>query len=409
VSYGEAFHVHTKKPTHVRSEIRAAIDAVPVDPSGKEMMCEAVASSINLHRDYAKKSKRQMALILVTDESGDRDTNERYLEQTIAVAKAAGCRIYVLGREANFGYPYAFMSWVHPETQHVHWLPVDRGPETAFFEQLQTNGFTRRYDTFSSGFGPYEQTRLTRETNGIFFMLPTVEAALVGPEKRRYSLDAMRTYNPDLRPRLEVYLDRDRFPLRTVLWKVASDLNPYNADSAKIIEMRMSFSVDFTALRQEAIAEQQKAVVYLNYLARAQKELEKIKRLRDQETSPRWQANYDLMHAQLIAYQARIYEYGAYLETFLRAPKAAPRTKEPNLTLVAWGLTTRAKLVAPEKSQPYIDKATALLEAIIKDHPGTPWAARAQWELGRGFGVELFPDYHAPYPSVANPKPPPNL
>jgi hypothetical protein len=35
-------------------------------------------------------------------------------------------------------------------------------------------------------------------------------------------------------------------------------------------------------------------------------------------------------------------------------------------------------------------------------HAGTPWAERAQWELNRGFGVELVPDYEAP----ARPLPP---
>ena len=57
-----------------------------------------------------------MALVLVTDESGDRDNNARYLEAAIAEAKAAKCRVYALGREAVFGYPYAYMRWKHPAT-----------------------------------------------------------------------------------------------------------------------------------------------------------------------------------------------------------------------------------------------------------------------------------------------------
>ena len=221
----------------------------------------------------------------------------KVLEQAISVAKSASCRIYTLGREANFGYPFAYLRWIHPQTFRHHWLQIDRGPESAFFEQLQTNGFHRRYDAFSSGFGPYEQTRMTRETNGIFFMLPSVESALVASEKRRYTLDAMRAYNPDLRSRPEVFADRDKFPLRALLWKIANDLNPYNPEIAKIIELRTEFSIDLPVLFQQARMEQQKALIYLTYLDRAQKEMEKNKRLRDQETSPRWQGNYDLMYA----------------------------------------------------------------------------------------------------------------
>ena len=191
-SYGAAYMRHTEKPTSDLSEIRAAMTAVPVDPSGKEIMCEAVGRSVH---DY-RTNGRQMALILVTDESGDRENNGRYLEQSIAEAKSAGCKIYTLGRESVFGYPYAHIRWQHPQTKRWHWLRVDRGPETAFIEQLQTNGFWRRHDAFDSGFGPYEQTRMSKETGGIFFMLPTVEKNLVQGQNRKYELEALRPYKP---------------------------------------------------------------------------------------------------------------------------------------------------------------------------------------------------------------------
>ena len=64
-----------------------------------------------------------MALILVTDETGEKEDNVLRLEGAIAEAKAAGCICYILGREAVFGYPYAHMRWKHPHTDRVHvWL-----------------------------------------------------------------------------------------------------------------------------------------------------------------------------------------------------------------------------------------------------------------------------------------------
>ena len=154
-------------------------------------MCSAVLQADRRRTGNTPSStRRQMALIVVTDESGDRIDNDTQLERAIAEAKAARCKIYVLGREAVFGYPYAHMRWVHPQTKRVHWLPIDRGPETAFVEQLQTDGFHRRYDAHPSGFGPYECTRLGRETGGIFFMLPSLETNLVHGEKRNYDLEA---------------------------------------------------------------------------------------------------------------------------------------------------------------------------------------------------------------------------
>lgn len=394
-SFGNGFLNHTPKPTSNPDRIRQAIDSVPNDPSGKEMLCQAVGNAVRLHRDYARGGRYQLVLIVVTDESGDPESNNRYLELAISEAKAANCKTYVLGREAVFGYPYAYMSWRHPQTNRVHWLQIDRGPETAFVEQLQTNGFRRRQDAFSSGFGPYEQTRLARETSGVFFMLPSVESRLVrgNVDKRRYELEALRAYLPDMRSRLEQNEERKNDPLKSLIWQVIYDLNPYNAQVAKIIEVRMSFSLNPAQFVRQARTEQAKAKVYLQYLHRAEIAMQEAAELREKETSPRWQANYDLIYAQIIAYQARIYEYGAYLEGFIRKPKLVPLTKGPNTKLVHWDITTRKQLVAESVSQPYIDKATMMFQQVIKNNPGTPWAARAQAELARGFGIDLIPDY----------------
>lgn len=395
VSYGEGYAMHTRRPTSDMTEIRAAIDAVPEDESGKEYMCQAVGRAIVQHRDYAKSSRRQMALVLVTDESGDMEGNQLYLERAIAEAKAAKCRIYTLGREAVFGYPYAHMRWRHPQTQHVHWLPVDRGPETGFPEQLQTDGFRRRHDAFPSGFGPYEQCRMSRETGGIFFMLPSLESALVRGEKREYELEIMRPYRPDLRARAEVIADRDRFPLRSTIWKCIYDLNPYVPEIARQIEMRMHFSPDPATFVTQARQEQVKARKYLTYLGTVQKVLEDGAKYREQEADPRWQANYDLIHAQLIAYQARIWEYGATLEAFIQSPKVVPLMKGEQ-RLMHWDVVVQRPILT-EEAKPYIQRADELFQVVIDNHPGTPWAYRAEHEKSRGYGVDLRPDYWKPY------------
>ena len=406
-SYGQGFIDHTQhKPTSYLDQIRAAIDKVPVDDSGLEMMCSAVGKSVMTYRDLARRG-RQMALILVTDESGERQNNDAFLEDAIKVAQAAKCKIYVLGRESVFGYPYAFIRWRHPQTRRMHWLQIDRGPETGFPEQLQTNGFRRRRDAFSSGFGPYEQTRMARETNAIFFMLPTVEKDLVRATKVRYDLEALRPYRPDLRARKEVFADRDEFPLRTLIWKVIQDLNPYKQDAKSVVEMRIQYSLDPQEFVQQARQEQAKAELHLQYMAKAEQALINGKKLREQEADPRWQANYDLILAQLVAYQARMYEYGVALDAFMAKPKTAPPTKG-ELVLHNWDIRT-VKPIRTEKAQPYIDRARELFAQVKQEHPGSPWAARADWELRRGFGVDLRPDYDLKRNKVENPIPIPKL
>lgn len=406
-SYGAAFVDHMRhKPTSDRQRIREAIDSIPVDKTGREMMCAAVGRTIGTYRDLARRG-RQIALVLVTDESGDRDNNAGYLEQAISVAKSARCKVYVLGRESVFGYPYAFFRWDHPQTNRRHWLPMDRGPETAFPEQLQTNGFRRRHDSFSSGFGPYEQARLARETNGIFFMLPSTEGNVVGRNKQSYAMEAMRPYRPDLRARGEVLSDRNEFPLRTLIWAVIQDLNPYHKATKKAIEMRMDFAINPQKFLQQARQEQAKAKLQLRYMAEAERVLLEAKPMRQQEADPRWQANYDLILAQLIAYQARIYEYGVALDAFIANPKSAAPRRGKNV-LVHWDIRT-VKNTRTEEAKPYIKRANEMFAAIEKEHPGSPWAARARWERNRGFGVDLQPEYRPPYKDVKKPMAVPKL
>lgn len=408
-SFGQGFHVHTEIPTSDLEEIRRAINAVPQDDSGVERMCQAVGESIGRYQRYVNRTRRRMVLILVSDESGDPANNLQFLEPTIRQAKDARCKIYALGREACFGYPYVFFRYKHPQTERIHWLRVQRGPETAFVEQIQTNGFYRRHDAFPSGFGPYEQSRMCYETNGIFFLLPSLESNLVRGQKRRYELDAMKWYHPDLRPRREIFAERDRHELRTTLWGIISDLNPYNPQSAKVIELRDDWSLDPAVFSRQVVQEQTKAKIYLIYLLKAIERMEAIRPLREKEESRRWRANYDLLHGQLLAYAARVNEFGVYLDYCMQNPKSAPPTKAPNLYLRHWELTTRKELLTAEVVQPYIDRANEIFAQLEADHPGTPWAARAKWERNRGYGVDLYPYYEPPYKEVANPTPLPKL
>jgi hypothetical protein len=403
-SYGANYFKHTTKPTSDLELIRRAINEVPIDPSGYEIMCPAITRAINDHESYRARGKRQMALIVVTDESGEPENNLPTLEMAVATAKEMNCRTYFLGREAVFGYPHAYMNWRHPQTGVNHWLQVDRGPETAFVEQLQTNGFRRRRDAFSSGFGPYEQCRIARESGGIFFMLPTIEKELVGGEadKRRYELNAMKPYLPDLDSRQKQLAMRKDYPLRSFIWQVIVDLNPLNEETAQIIELDLTFPREPDRFLVRARQEQEKAKIYINYLANTQALLEEAYPFREDELNARWQANYDLIYAQLIAYQARVYEYGAALETFIRNPKQVPQMMPPNRRLIRWDLRNRLKLSAEEVSRPYINRASELFEKVIELHPGTPWAERASEEIKRGFGLEVMPVYRAP------PRPTPN-
>jgi hypothetical protein len=398
ISYGATTMNHTPQPTYKAEEIMAAIRSVPNDPSGAEMQCQAVQFSLATFAKYAQSQNRQMAMIIVSDESGDMNTNISQLEQTIAGAKSVGCKIYVLGRESVFGYPYAWMRYFHEETKTNHWLRIDRGPETPWPEQLQIDGFHARHDAFPSGFGPYEQSRMARETGGIFFMLPSPEVNLVGRRADLvYDADAMRPYLPDLSDRRDYESERDKSQMRAVVWKVIVDLNPYDkTHGSKIGVQTSNFSIDRAKFATQAQTQMKRAQDMIMYLQAAQKAMETVAPLKAREVSPRWRANYELIYAQTLAYQARLQEYGWYLAEFMKTPKPITNNLGPARPTNEWNVGTVKRLLKPEITQPLRDKADELFREVVKNHPGTPWSARAEIELKRGYGIELYEGFEDP-------------
>ena len=140
--------------------------------------------------------------------------------------------------------------------------------------------------------------------------------------------------------------------------------------------------------------------VYMCCSLDRQERLEELQRARVQEPSPRWQANYDLLVGQVMSYKVRVFEYLAYLDVFANNPKAKKASKTTH-----WRIHTRKKTITDEVSKETRDRAVEIFKTLIAEHPGTPYAARAQWELARGFGVDLREHYHpADWDDVVRPK-----
>ena len=75
----------------------------------------------------------------------------------------------------------------------------------------------------------------------------------------------------------------------------------------------------------------------LNVLLAIQKRLEQMQKLRDREPDKRWQAHYDLMLAQIVAYQVKAYEYRACLAEMVQTRPKPSKMPSPQLS-VEWDL-----------------------------------------------------------------------
>lgn len=402
-SFGRDHRQITEKPTGDISEIRRAIDKIGVDDTGRENMFAAVNKVLELYRPLASKTHRKLAIIIVSDESGD-DGDGPLLDEVIVKARRQKSPVYVLGRESIFGYPYAHIRWKDPKYGLTHWLRINRGPETAFPELLQFDGMHQRRDAHPSGFAPYEQARLTKETGGIFFVLPGEEQHIVNPadlDQRKFAFLDMKEYAPELVRRRDYEERRAHSRFRTAVWDVVRLLNPFVDKELNIRDDWYSTERDrFIRQGEQAFKRGLRDMSLLNQAVQA---LEKVKPLRESESSPRWRANFDLAAAQVRAYRVRLFQFLLIMDGYLHElPK--PASAQHNV----WNLQRSREMTSPtdrqvtltkvdlDELQQQLDQAKQLFEFVRRSHPGTPWANRAEHELRFGFGMRWRSGFRDP-------------
>ncbi|MFQ5732600.1 MAG: vWA domain-containing protein [Planctomycetaceae bacterium] len=416
-SFGSGYHPQTKTPTAGIPEILAAIERIPVDKTGKEYLCHALVEVFNRHKLTRARTKRKLVVIVISDESGDDGVA---VETVLKQAKVLKAPIYILGRESVFGSWYAHVRWRQPETGRLFYLRIRRGPETPFPELLQHDGFRRRYDAHMSGFGPYAQVRLCRETNGVFFQLPYEQQDLNDFDDVQYAALAMQEFKPDLDARPQYAFKRNRSKFRKAIWDAIVMLNPYDARNKglEIHRPNETFSTNPAKFLPRLANRTPKILGMLRVFERAIRDLERVKPLRDLEPSRRWRANYDLILAQLRWYQLRLFEYGIGLEQFMRKDLRDRLVKNPKHNRWRihesgrWLILPDARNqkrfgVTPEELKQKYQAALEQLAWVANQYPGTPWAKRAKWESRRPFGVRFQSYYQPPAPPGQPRKPRP--
>jgi len=403
-SFGESVQAITPNPTSDVQEIRSAIDKIKIDESGKENLFSALSKVLTQFKPFANKTKRKLVVIVVTDESGD-DGQGPLMDEVIQIARTGrGSPIYVLGRESIFGYPIGRMHWIDPKYGLSHWLPINRGPETAEPEALQFDGLHTRWDSFPAGFSPYEQARLTKETGGIFFVLPHEEENLVGQaaiDKRKFAFLDLKEYAPELVTRRKYEEMRSKSKLRTGVWEVVKLLNPFTDDKLNIQENW--YSTDPAKFKPAGQDSFDRALRAMGMLNQAVQMLEKVKPFREKEESQRWRANFDLAYAQVLAYRVRLFQFLLAMDAHLNN---LPAPKDPKNNV--WNIQRVQEMLAPTDRQIKLTKvdmnelkkqlelSKAQFEFVKKTHPGTPWAHRAEYELNMGFGMKFVDGFRDP-------------
>lgn len=384
VGFGEGLDFVTKKPTLDLDEITRAIKILRTDLSGTEKTMQAITKSVQAYAGLINKD-RKMLLVLVTDESGDDGADVEEARQTLTKHNVP---LYVLGRQSLFGYEYAHYVYKDPGTQDVYYPLIRRGPETADVEIYQWDGLYDRWDEQPSGFAPWELARLTRASGGIYFLLPSEEQLRIRQREKAYSFAQLKEYQPEYDNRLTYVKNRTSHDLRRLLFEIITE--------TKSFVYRRNYPIDSAELIQAAAPEIQKATEKLNTLLAIQKRLEDMKQYRDREPQKRWQAHYDLMLAQTVAFQVKAYEYRALMNQIVKKPPIPKQQSTPNLTVTFVVDHAQEPQAAQSETAKKYAEAKRMLQEVITKHPNTPWADLAQDMINRGFSVRLNEWHHSP-------------
>lgn len=377
VSFGQRVTVVTHSPTTNPNTVINAIEQIPVDDSGVEVPFSAIKEVVRIAKGVQPKGNA--IIVVFTDEAGN---DASLAEGTSSECRQAGIPVYVVGVPAPFGLDALTIACDPRDQQDVALGVVNRGAESRFLEVVQSATDM----PVDSGFGPFSLSMICANTGGRYFRANTADGNIPEEENARglfglnkfFSPETMKPYRPSYASRQES--DRE---LATNRAKVAL------VETAKMAIVNPIASLQMIFPREEDD-------VFLGLLSEAQKECArnhaKIDGLsarlhaglpdRAKVQEKRWQAGYDLALGRVLAMKVRADTYDA----MLASAKVERKFKDKNSKI--WQLVPSEKILLVGETAAIAQQAKALLEKVVAEHPGTPWAYYASEELKTPFGYE---------------------
>jgi ribulose 1,5-bisphosphate carboxylase large subunit-like protein len=136
------------------------------------------------------------------------------------------------------------------------------------------------------------------------------------------------------------------------------------------------------------ITKQQRApAVVMDELKNQLDTLKEMEKLKDEEKSKRWRANFDYVMARLQAHYAYVHEYSFMLGQIRSdaLPKRDPAKHS------GWRLASTDKLQSGGEAKKLAADAKKRLEKLAKEHAGTPWEVMAKRQALTSLGLQWQP------------------
>ncbi len=383
VAFGKGTHFMTDKPIADVARLREAVRKIPPDETGEEHVFTAIHEAARKYASYRTRGKRDIMMIVVTDEAGD---DEGRVDDVLPVLEKLKARVYVLGAEAVFGRRTITVPYRDEKGRVLGYPEVTRGPESATVEiGFMPYWFGGGPSLLRSGFGTWALTRLCRETGGIYFL---VDYGDISGE--RFDPFQLQPFAPEYCSRREYMARASRSRFRSTILQVAKMLK-VRTQAPRLVFPAYNRDVMSNAMKQaQGTAAILKAQVDPIVSLLASVEAERAK-----ETSLRWRAHYDLLFGRALATKVRAYTYNALLAQMRVKPKKFANEKNntwrlvpdetiPEDTPAGYALVEAAK------------KAREYLRRCVEQYRGTPWALLAERELQQPLGFRWEEMYTPP-------------
>ena len=250
-----------------------------------------------------------------------------------------------------------------------------------------------QYEYLSSGFAPYALARLVSETGGVYFLTNMTTMAGLAPIGT-FDDAALRTFAPDYSfGEIEDFAkDVRKHPLRASVLNAAQMSQRFKVKGAPRLDIRVT-AANFRQVATDAQKEVAESQYMLDAMLQAfppgiEKEL-------DREPSLRWRMAFCLNYARLLGNKTRNLEYNYMLATL----KSSLAESDINTRSNHWIFHPTPEIknsgVASKKGALL---ATDLLNRVVTEAPGTPWAIMATRELQSPFGIRVEERFIQPPP-----------
>ncbi|MCA9123405.1 MAG: VWA domain-containing protein [Planctomycetaceae bacterium] len=381
-TFGGQVHFPVDSPSPDPSSLVTAINSMPNDPTGKEMVFTAIGEAIKKYSHFRTAERREVMFFIVTDESGD---DQNLVDSLIEEPRRNATPIYVIGVPAPFGRVAALDPSVENASDKTS---IRQGPESRYREHIELGfwGGMNDFRMMDSGFGPFALEKLCRGTSGRYIAVRPATSgysfagAMVSewPSSGVWQPDptVMQKYAPDYTTEAEY---------QKILQGNAACMALHEAAKVDAVEFTQLPEVTFRKENEPQLASdlaraQQLAAKLEPGVNRLYDALEKGESGRAKLTSPRWQAAYDVAMGRAAAAKSRVDGYNVMLAELKRGKNFERETSN------TWELATAETTDATSALKKLGEKAKMYLERVVKEHPGTPWAKLAERELQTPFG-----------------------